>query len=135
MALAPASQPSADGWASVLRLAPGARVTLHLRDATEARGNLVATSADGVTLRTSRGEQLAARSAIRKITVPAPARRILFGMLGVAGGAVAGFFVCPHCTNEGSAEMTQRNVGLGAAAGAAAFLIAPSRTIYEAPAR
>ena len=134
LSLAPASQSSADdAWARVIRLAPGTRVAVHLRDAAATRGQLVATTADGVTLRTSRGEQSTARSAIRKITVPDPGRRILFGMLGFAGGAAAGFLVCPSCSNEG-ASGAATSVGLGAAAGAAAFLLAPSRTIYEAPA-
>jgi hypothetical protein len=97
------------------------------------RGHLVATSTDGVTVRTSRGEQSAVRSAIRKVTVPDPGRRILFGMLGFAGGAAAGFLVCPSCSNEGSSGAAT-SVGLGAAAGTAAFLHGPSRTIYEAPA-
>ena len=136
LALAAASQSSADdAWARVIRLAPGTRVAVHLRDASATRGQLVATTADGVTLRTSHGEQSTARSAIRKITVPDPGRRMLFGILGIAGGAVAGFLVCPQCANEGSSGTTTTNVGLGAAAGAAAFLIAPSRTVYEAPDR
>ena len=118
-------------WDAVRQLAPGARVTVHVRNGSAARGHLVAATTDSLTVRTSSGERSVARTQITKVTAPNRSLRVLIGVLGVAGGAAAGFLACPYCANEGSPEITTTYMAVGAAAGSAAFLISPSRTIYE----
>ena len=128
----PAAQTSTDTtWDRVSLLAPGAKVTVHLRDGTSSRGRVVNSTADVLTVGTSSDERSLERTAVRKVTVPNLARRMLFGTLGIVGGAAAGLLVCPYCANEGSPEIATLYAGIGAAAGATMFLISPSRTIYQ----
>jgi hypothetical protein len=122
------------GWDVVRGLAPGTRAEVFLRNAPAVRGEIVGATADAVTMRSSSGQRSLARAEISRITTPSRSRRMLFGMLGVASGAVAGWLACPQCGNEGSPEITATYVGVGMAAGAAAFLLSPSRTVYETPA-
>ena len=92
----PAPQTSTKAsWDAVRQLAPGARVTVHVRNGSAARGHVVAATTDSLTVRTSSGERSVARTQITKVTAPNRSLRVLIGVLGVAGGAAAGYLACP----------------------------------------
>jgi hypothetical protein len=128
----PVAQTSADApWARVSALASGASVEVQMADGRRVRGRVTSVSDDTLAVQTSRGPLPITRAEIRKIRVPDPGRRVLYGALGIVGGLVGGALVCPQCANEGGSSAPYPL--LGAAAGAAAFLISPYRTIYETP--
>jgi hypothetical protein len=66
---------------------------------------------------------------------PSPRRRALNGAIGSAVGAALGALACPTCRGEGGEDRANRNIAIGAAAGAAALLIPAYQPIYDGPRR
>jgi hypothetical protein len=129
-----AARTSADAaWAPVRSLTPGAKVEVQLLDGRRVRGTVTGVTSDALAVRTSSGAVSITRAEIGKIRVPDTKRRVLYGVIGIGAGAAVGWLVCPQCVNGNEGEPEPRYVALGAAAGAAAFLISPSRTVYQAP--
>ena len=142
--------PPASAWAAVRSLPVGAKVRVDVRvdivqaaepgsqssaariDTEQIRGSVTAVTSETLSVLTSTGVRALARNEIERIRVPDTTRRILYGVIGVAGGALAGYFVCPQCANEGSVNRAPLAL---AAAGSSLFLLSPSRTIYRHPER
>lgn len=120
-------------WAAVRGLPPDAKVEVHAKGFSQARGRVVSVTADRLTIRTGKGEQAYDRIAVKRVKVPSIGKRAVWGAIGVAGGLAAGGFVCASCANEGHSGKRTQYMALGAAVRALAFLIPGYTTIYEAP--
>jgi hypothetical protein len=125
------------GWEELKTVPPAQKIEVSVRKGDTAKGTFVAASDTAIIVLENTGERSIARDEIRKIRVADPSRRLRNGLIGTstgfAAGLAAGWAVCRHCANEGSAG---KFVGPGAAIGAgvgatAGFLPAPWRTIYS----
>ncbi|MGH9630948.1 MAG: hypothetical protein ACRD7E_21775 [Bryobacteraceae bacterium] len=130
-----ASCASAAGWESVQRLSPGQQVQVQTA-ASEIRGTFVRADASTLVVRSKTAEQSIAVNEVQRVRVVDPSRRLrngLIGMgIGVGAGIGVGFAICPHCANEGDrGKFVAPSAGVGAAAGALAFLSPSWRTIYR----
>lgn len=125
------------GWEELKGVPPARKMEVSVRRGDTAKGTFVSASDTAIIVRESTGERSIARAEIRKIRVADPSRRLRNGLIGTAVGVgvglAAGWAVCPHCANEGSAgRFIGPGIGIGAGVGAAAgFLPAPWRTIYS----
>ena len=130
-----ASCASAAGWESVQRLAPGQQ--LHVQTvASELRGTFVRADTSTLVVRLKATEQSIAINEVQRVRVVDPSRRLRNGLIGVGIGVGTGigigFAICPHCANEGDGgKFVAPLAGIGAAAGALAFLPPSWRTIYR----
>ena len=128
---------SAAGWESVQRLAPGQQVQVQTV-ASDVRGSFVRADASTLVVRLKAAEQSIAMNEVRRVRVVDGSRRLRNGLIGVGVGLGAGigigFAICPHCANEGDGgKFVAPSAGIGAAAGALAFLPRSWRTIYRVP--
>lgn len=130
-----ASCASAAGWESVRRLVPGQQVEVQTV-ASKIRGAFVSADASILVVRSKAAEQSIAINGVQRVRIIDPSRRLRNGLIGVGIGVGAGigigFAICPHCANEGDGgKFVAPLAGIGAAAGALAFVPPAWRTIYR----
>ena len=119
------------GWERVQALTPGTRVRVAEVSGSRVGGSVVNVSPDSITVSVNGQAHELATARVRKIETPSSLRRVL-RVIGIPAGVIAGFMACPSCPGEGGEDLMRRNVMIGAAGGAATWLICPYRTVYEA---
>lgn len=122
------------GWARVQHLDRGARVRVVDRSGDETTGRIEQITADAVSIAAGGRSRTFDRARIAAITVPSVIKRLVYGSLGVAGGVIAGFLLCPSCSNEGNPGRVHGMMATLGAVGSVFFLFPQESTIYRASA-
>lgn len=132
----PASSTKADRqWAGVAGRTAGSSIEVERRDRSRVKGAFEVATADLITVTAPEGVQRVARADVSRVRVPSRGKRILFGSIGVAAGALGGFFVCPYCSNEYGGHPTEIAALTGGLLGSLLFLVPRYTTIYRGSGR
>ena len=120
-------------WADLAARLAGSQVDVERYDRSRVKGMFDISTADLISVTSLRGPERIARADVSRVRVPSRAKRILYGSIGVAAGALGGFFACPYCSNEYGGHPTEYATLIGGALGSLVFLVPRTTTVYRGP--
>lgn len=120
-------------WTPVATLKPESNVRVELYSGAVIDGRAVETTADAITVSNRDGKHQISRSEVKRVKVPDFSKRVMYGAIGMASGALVTLAACPSCANEGHSMNGGRAILMSA--GALLALIPRHTAIYNGPRR